>query len=467
MSERKEKIRLFAHLLNAGVQMGGWRHPQAHDGDLHDFDYYRRMAEAAEAAKLDALFFADGPGFRRVEGKDAFSRMDVGKVEPITLLSALSVVTQRIGLIATASTSFNEPYNIARKFASLDHLSKGRAGWNAITSTGENEAHNFNLDRHYGHAHRYERAEEFVDVVRGLWDSWDDDAFVIDKASGRYFDPDKLHALAHRGDHFSVAGPLNVGRAPQGHPLLVQAGGSEDGRRLGARTADAIFTISSDIASGQAYYADIKRRAAAFGRDPDHIRIMAEFQAVTGRTEQEAREKAEFLENLIHPSLALSWLQMSLGGVDLSGYDIDGPLPDIPETNANVSFRNSVVEEARYKNLSIRQIAIRVASTRGGLRLIGTPEQVADEIQRRFDARVADGFVIGAAYLPGNLLDFIADVLPILKERGLFREEYEGETLRENLGLPRPVSVYETNPERHVEPEIWAAAPLVAGLTTV
>ena len=304
MANPKRQIKLFAHLLNTGNQMGGWRHPQAHAGGLHDIRYFLRMAQRAEAAKFDAVFFADGPGFRRVEGRDAFSRMDVGKLEPITMLAALAMGTERIGLIATASTSFNEPYNIARKFASLDHISGGRAGWNAVTSTGENEAHNFGFRTLEGHETRYERASEFIDVVRGLWDSWEDDAFLLDKQSGRYFNPDKLHALGHDGKYYFVHGPLNVGRAPQGHPLLVQAGGSETGRALGARTADAIFTVNPPLDEAKAFYADMKRRVAAFGRDPESLKIMPSIQVVIGETRKDAEEKAAYLDGLIHPDLA-------------------------------------------------------------------------------------------------------------------------------------------------------------------
>lgn len=467
MKNQKRQIKLFAHLLNTGNQMGGWRHPDAHAGGLHDIGYFLKMAQAAEAAKFDAVFFADGPGFRRVVGRDAFSRMDVGKLEPITMLAALAMGTSHIGLIATASTSFNEPYNIARKFASLDHISRGRAGWNAVTSTGENEAHNFNQRTLDDHATRYRRAEEFIDVVRGLWDSWEDDAFLLDKASGRYFDPDKLHALGHEGPNFFVHGPLNVGRAPQGHPLLVQAGGSDEGRALGARTADAIFTVNPPLDVAKAFYADMKRRAAAYGRDPDHLKIMPSIQVVLGRTQDEAAEKASYLDGLIHPDLALAWLQMSLGGVDLSPYPLDGPLPEIPPTKGGHSLRQGVIDRARRFDLTIREIATHVAATRLGERFVGTPERIADILQEQFEDGAADGFVVSPPYLPGGLEEFIEGVVPILRARGLFRSEYEGATLRENLGLPRPANVFAEHPDRHVEPEIWQPAPAGDGQATV
>lgn len=465
MTAPRRQIKLFAHLLNTGNQMGGWRHPDAHSGGLHDIDYFLSMARSAEAAKFDAVFFADGPGFRRVEGKDAFSRMDVGKLEPITMLAALAMGTSHIGLIATASTSFNEPYNIARKFASLDHISHGRAGWNAVTSTGENEAHNFNRRTLDDHATRYQRAEEFIDVVRGLWDSWEDDAFLLDKASGRYFDPEKLHALAHDGPHFFVHGPLNVGRAPQGHPLLVQAGGSPEGRSLGARTADAIFTVNPPLDVAKAFYADMKARVVAHGRRADDLKIMPSIQVVIGATAKEAAEKAAYLDNLIHPDLALSWLQMSLGGVDLSGYPLDGPLPEIPPTKGGHSLRQGVIDRARRFDLTIRQIATHVAATRLGERFVGTASEIADILQHQFENGAADGFVVSPPYLPGGLDEFIAGVVPILRGRGLFRTEYEGKTLRENLGLNRPENVFVTQPERHVEPEIWQKAASSAEAT--
>lgn len=467
MTTAKRQIKLFAHLLNTGNQMGGWRHPDAHGGGLHDIHYFLGMARSAEAAKFDAVFFADGPGFRRVEGRDAFSRMDVGKLEPITMLAALAMGTKHIGLIATASTSFNEPYNIARKFASLDHISNGRAGWNAVTSTGENEAHNFNFRTLDDHETRYERAEEFIEVVRGLWDSWEDDAFLLDKATGRYFDPDKLHALGHDGKHFFVHGPLNVGRAPQGHPLLVQAGGSEAGRSLGARTADAIFTTNPPFDVAQAFYADMKRRVVGYGRSPDDLKIMPSIQTVIGRTEAEAQEKAVYLDSLIHPDLALSWLQMSLGGVNLSAYPLDGPLPEIPPTKGGHSLRQGVIDRAKRFNLTIAQIATHVAATRLGERFVGTAVQIADTLQHQFEEGAADGFVVSAPYLPGGLDEFIAGVVPILRERGLFRTDYEGATLRENLGLSRPGNRYVSNPALHVEPEIWLPAVPVDGQLTV
>lgn len=297
-------------------------------------------------------------------------------------------------------------------------------------------------------------------MVCGLWDSWEDDAFLLDKTSGRYFDPDKLHALGHDGAHYFVHGPLNIGRALQGHPLLVQAYGSDAGRDLGARTADAMFTPNPPLDMAQAFYVDIRRRAAAYGRDRAHLLITPSMQTVIGGTEAEAQEKAAYLDSLIHPDLALSWLQMSLGGVDLSNHDLDGPLPEIPPTKGGHSLRQGIIDRAKRFNLTIRQIATHVAATRLGERFVGTPEQVAETLIHQFQNGAADGFVISAPWLPGGLTEFIDTVVPIFRRKGLFRTEYEGTTLRENLGLPRPPNRFVQDPSLHVEPEIWQPAPV-------
>ncbi len=453
-------MKLFLHPLNTGTHLGGWRHPQAFAGSLYDFDYFRQMTQAAERAKFDAVFFADEPGYRPIASQEAFGSMDIGKLEPTALLAALTVVTERIGLIATVSTSFNEPYNIARKFATIDHLSHGRAGWNAVTSTTDEEARNFNLGRLLDHDERYARAGECVDVVKALWDSWEDDAFVRDKEAGVYSDPAKLHAVGHRGRFFRVHGPLNVGRPPQGHPVVVQAGGSEPGRALGARTADAIFVGCPPLPVAQAYYADMKRRVVSYGRSADDLKIMVSLQILVKPAEQEARETKALLDSLTPLPVALAWMQLMLGGVDLSGHSLDGPLPPIPETGSGQTARQSLVDLAARDGLTIRQLALHVAATRGGSQsLVGSPEQVADEMERYFREGAADGFVIAPAYLPGGLDDLIELVLPLLRARGLFREEYEGKTLRENLGLKRPENYFVRHPEAHVEPTIWERDP--------
>jgi FMN-dependent oxidoreductase (nitrilotriacetate monooxygenase family) len=448
-------MHLFLHPLNTGTHLGGWRHPNAHPGTLFDFNYFKRLTQAAEQAKFDAVFFADEPGYRPIASKQAFGSMDIGKLEPTALLAALAAVTTRIGLIATVSTSFNEPFNIARKFATIDHLSAGRAGWNAVTSTTDDEARNFNLQQLPPHENRYARAAS-IDIVKRLWDSWEDDAFLREKTTGLYSDPSKLHALDHHGDFFHCHGPLNVARPPQGHPVIVQAGASEPGRALGARTADAIFVGYPPLDIAQAYYADMKHRVVANGRQPTDLKIMVSLQVLVEPTEAEALATKAHLDSLTPLALALAWTQLMLGGVDLSPYPLDGPLPEIPETDAGQTARQTLIDLARRDNLTIRQLAQHVAATRGGSQsLVGSPVQIADEMERYFRNGAADGFVIAPAYLPGGLDKFIALVLPILQQRGLFRRDYEGTTLRQHLGLPQPPNHFTEHPEAHIEPSIW------------
>jgi FMN-dependent oxidoreductase (nitrilotriacetate monooxygenase family) len=358
----------------------------------------------------------------------------------LTLLSALSVVTSHIGLVATVSTTFNEPYNVARKFASLDHLSGGRSGWNLVTSSTESEALNFSFERHPEHSERYERAKEFYDVVAGLWDSWEDDAFLRDKESGVYFDQDKLHVLNHRGKHFQVRGPLNVARSPQGWPVVVQAGASEAGKELAAQTAEVIFVAHQTLEEAQTFYRDIKSRLARYGRQPEHLKIMPGIFPVIGRTEEEAREKFDALQDLIHPTVGLSLLTNMSGGVDLSQYPVDGPFPELPETNGGKSRQRLLLDLARRENLTIRDLYLRIAGARGHQQVIGTPKSIADQLQQWFEEEGADGFNIMSPWLPGGLSEFADLVVPELQRRGLFRTEYEGRTLRDNLGLPRPVN---------------------------
>jgi N-acetyl-S-(2-succino)cysteine monooxygenase len=445
MSTKKAQLRLGAFLLNTGHHVAAWRHPDAWAEGGLDFLHYRRLAQTAERAKFDMVFLADGVAVRRDHNLEALSRSgQIVHFEPITLLSALSVVTEHIGLVATASTTYNEPYHLARKFASLDHLSGGRAGWNVVTSATEAEAHNFNRDRHMEHALRYERAREFLQVVTGLWDSWDDDAFVRDKESGVYVDPDKLHVLNHKSKHFSVRGPLNVARPPQGYPVIVQAGASQDGQEFAAATAEVIFTAQQTLAEAQAFYAGIKGRLAKYGRSPDHLKIMPGVFPVIGRTQEEAKEKYDQLQELIHPTVGLALLSGLVGGVDLSAYPLDGPLPQLPETNLQKSRLKLVSDLAGRENLTIRQLYLAVASARGHRTIWGTPEQIADQLEDWFVNSAADGFNIMPPYLPGGLDDFVELVIPVLQRRGLFRTEYEGRTLRENLGLSRPANQFNT-----------------------
>ncbi|WP_429338321.1 LLM class flavin-dependent oxidoreductase [Paraburkholderia atlantica] len=433
---------LGAFLMETGHHIAAWRHPDTHAAGGLDFAHYAQLARIAEQAKFDAIFFADSVSVRDTHLPSLSRTARADHFEPLTLLAALSVVTERIGLIATVSTSFNEPYNVARKFASLDHLSGGRSGWNLVTSSTETEAHNFNRDKHLDHAVRYERAKEFYDVVAGLWDSWEDDAFVRDKASGIYFDADKLHVLGHRGKHFSVRGPLNVARSPQGWPVVVQAGASEAGRELAAQTADVIFVAHQTLDEAQQFYRDVKGRLARYGRAPEHLKIMPGIFPVIGKTQQEARDKFDALQELIDPAVGLALLSNMSGGVDLSQYPVDGPVPELPETNGGKSRQRLLLDLARRDNLTIRDLYLRIAGARGHQQVIGTPQSIADQLQQWFEEEGADGFNIMSPWLPGGLSEFADTVVPELQRRGLFRTEYTGSTLREHLGLARPVNRY-------------------------
>lgn len=440
MTTRYRQMALGAFLYPTGHHAAAWRHPQAQADAGINFKHYAAVAQAAEAAKFDMLFLADSAGAR---GEDwgalaRFSTHYVAQFEPLTLLGALAAVTERIGLVATASTTYNEPYALARKFSSIDHISGGRTGWNLVTSGNEREAHNFGLEKHPPHDERYRRAAEFLAVAEGLWDSWEDDAFVRDKQSGIFFDPDKVYSLDHRGEFFKVAGPLNIPRSPQGWPVLVQAGSSEAGKELAGASAEVVFTAQQTLADAQAFYRDVKDRAIAHGRSPDDVKILPGIFPVAGRTESEARAKFEELQDLIHPDVALSILEHRLG-VPLRHLPLDGPPPkDIPLTNAAQSRQALLLELAEREGLSILELGLRVAGARGHWQVVGTPEQIVDRMEERFLNEGADGFNVMPPYLPGGLTDFIELVLPELRRRGLFRTEYEGRTLREHLGLGRP-----------------------------
>ncbi|CAH1650214.1 MULTISPECIES: LLM class flavin-dependent oxidoreductase [unclassified Chelatococcus] len=435
---------LGAFLHPSGHHVAAWRHPDALPDGGVNIENYTRLARLAEAAKFDLVFLADTAGVsdRNLAYISRTTRASL--FEPLTLLSALSAVTETIGLIATVSTSFNEPFNMARYFASLDQISGGRSGWNLVTSGSDLEAANFSLPAHYRHAERYRRAGEFADVVKGLWDSWDDDAFLFDKENGVYSDPAKLHALNHRGEHFAVRGPLGVPRSPQGQPVLVQAGSSADGRDLAARTAEVIFTAQQTLAEAQEFYGDVKERLRSFGRAPEDLKILPGVFPVVGRSEDEAREKFELLQSLVHPVVGLAYIAQHLGGADLSGYPLDGPVPDVlPETNGGKSRQQLLLDLARRENLTIRQLYLRIAGARGHWQLVGTPKQIADELEERFVSFGADGFNVMPPS-PTGLDDFVELVLPELRRRGLFRHEYAGRTLRDHLGLRRPASRYAT-----------------------
>ncbi|BAO91475.1 LLM class flavin-dependent oxidoreductase [Caballeronia cordobensis] len=456
MTRRTRQFALGAFLMQTGHHIAGWRHPEAQADAGSNFRHYVELAKLAKAAKFDAIFLADTSGVGSTHRPSLARTARSDFFDPVTLLAALAAVTERIGLIATVSTSFHEPYNVARRFATLDQISGGRAGWNLVTSSTSAEAQNFNRDVLPDHAERYERAAEFHDVVLGLWDSWEDDSFVRDKASGIYFDADKLHVLEHRGKHFQVRGPLNVNRSPQGRPVVVQAGASDDGRALAARTAEVIFVAHQTFGEAQAFYADIKGRLPEYGRDPDDVKIMPGIFPVVGRTQAEAEEKFEALQSRVDPVVGVALLSTVIGGVDLSGYDVDGPIPALPETNGPKSRQHLLVELARRDRLTIRQLYQRIAGARGHQQVVGTPASIADQLQQWFEEGGADGFNIMAPWFPGGLEEFIALVLPELRRRGLFRTEYTGRTLREHLGLRRPAHAKSASLARrdsHATPE--------------
>jgi FMN-dependent oxidoreductase (nitrilotriacetate monooxygenase family) len=360
----------------------------------------------------------------------------VTSFEPMTLLPALAAVTERLGLIATASTTFDAPYHVARRFASLDHISGGRAGWNLVTTSNPDAALNFGLEEHVEHDERYRRAREFFDVVTGLWDSWADDALIRDVESGIFFDPDKLHVLDHKGKYYSVRGPLNIARPVQGWPVIVQAGSSEAGRQIAAETAEAVFTAQTTLEQGQRFYADVKGRMEKLGRSRDHMKILPAAFVVVGDTLDEALEKRARLDTFVHYDSGIASLSIALGH-DVSGFDPDGPLPEIPESNASRTSRQRVVEWAQRDNLTIRQLAQRIGGY-SGLEMVGTPAMIADQMEAWLVGEGSDGFNVMFSHLPGGLDDFVDKVIPELQRRGIFRREYEGATLRENLGLPRP-----------------------------
>jgi len=357
--------------------------------------------------------------------------------EPFTLLSALSQATERIGLVATGSTTFDAPYHIARRFASLDHLSNGRAGWNIVTTSNPDAALNFGLDEHMEHGDRYRRAREFYDVVTGLWDSWADDAFVRNVEDGIFFDPVKMHVLNHKSQYLSVRGPLNIARPVQGWPVIVQAGASEAGRQLAAETAEAVFTAQSDITAGRAFYADVKGRMEKLGRAREHMKILPGCFVVVGDTVEEAGAKRAKLDSLVNYANAIASLSIALGH-DASKFDPDRPLPDnIPESNASKSGRERAIALGRRENLTVRQLAQRLGGY-SGLAMVGTAQTIADEMEEWLETEASDGFTVMFPYLPGGLEDFVGRVVPELQRRGSFRRDYEGATLREHLGLPRP-----------------------------
>lgn len=435
----RKMISMGLSMRYLGYHAAAWRHPQVDPGGASDFSHFLNVARLAEAAKFDMVFLADGIGIRaKDEPPGSLCRSaQTAELEPLTLLSALAPMTTHIGLVATASTTYNEPYHIARKYASLDRISGGRAGWNIVTSWSDAEAQNFNRDQHLDYGTRYERAAEFVEVVKGLWDSWDADALVRDKESGIFFDTAKLHVLNHQGKHFKVKGPLSVARSPQARPVLVQAGASEAGMEIGAESAEVIYAVPHEIDTGRGYYRDLKERAARKGRDPEGMKILPGITPFIGATEAEAREKYDLLNALVAPELGLSYLYGQMG--DLSAHPLDGPVPE-PNDPKVRSIAQNLLKLARRDNLTIRQLYTTIAAGFGSRILIGTARQIADEMEAWVEAEAADGFNICPAALPVGLEDFAAQVVPELQRRGMFRTEYAARTLRGNLGVPVPAS---------------------------
>jgi FMN-dependent oxidoreductase (nitrilotriacetate monooxygenase family) len=438
------KLAAFSH--PPGVHRAGWRHPQAApDGDM-DFAQYAHLAQKAEQGKMDTVFFQDSLSVSNTIGikKRSKARGQMAMcvcLEPGSVLPALAVMTKNIGLIATMTTTYNDPFTVARRFSTIDHISGGRAGWNLVTSQVEDESWNFGFEKHLEHAVRYERASEFYDVVTGLWDTWDDDAIVRDKKAGVYFDVDKVHFLNHKGRFFNVRGPLNSPRSPQGHPVIAQAGSSDAGRELAARTAEIIFTAQSNMNEAKAFLSDVKGRADKYGRTPDDIKILPGVMPVVGRTDAEAQEKNAELQSYITDEMCIIALQRHTGGVDLTKYPIDGPLPELLPSNA-AKARQDIIVAMGKKGMSIREIGRNLSGGAGHSQLIGSPQTIADHLEHWFVNGAADGFTVMFPYVPGSVDDWVDLVIPELQRRGLFRTEYEGPTLRDNLGLKKPASRY-------------------------
>jgi len=434
---RDRQLRLGAFMRPVSIHTAAWRYPGAFADANFNFPHYQRFIATLERGCFDAFFMADHLAVMNMPMAALKRSATVSSFDPLTLLPALAVTTRHIGLVATASTTYNEPFHVARKFASLDHISNGRAGWNVVTSANPDEALNFGFESHMDHDERYVRAREFYDVVTGLWDSWADDAFVRDQESGIYFDPDKLHVLNHTGRYLNVRGPLNVARPVQGWPVIVQAGASEAGRQLAAETAEVVFGGANKLADAQAYYLDLKTRMRNCGRAADAMKILPGAFVVVGDSEAEARAKKARLDALVHPDSGIATLSVLLG-TDVSGFDLDAPLPELTQSNASQSGQQKLIEMAARDQLTVGQLAQYVGGSFSVLEIVGTATAIADQMELWFEERGCDGFNIMFPFLPQGLDDFVDKVVPELQRRGLFRTRYEGTTLRENLGLSRP-----------------------------
>ena len=431
-----KQMHLGAFMRPVSIHTAWWRHPDSAPEANFSLKHLVHCIQTLERGKFDAFFMADHLAVLNMPIEALKRSGTVTSFEPFTLLSALAMVTERIGLIATASTTYDAPYHIARRFASLDHISAGRAGWNIVTTSNPDAARNFGMTEHMDHAERYARAREFHDVVTGLWDSFAEDAFIRDKESGIFWDPSRMHKLDHEGKYLSIAGPLNIARPVQGWPVIIQAGASDSGRQLAAEVAEMIFAAGGPVADARAYYADIKSRAAKAGRDPSLIKILPGALVTVAESDDAAREKRALLDSLVHPDSGMAALSIALG-TDARAFDLDAPLPDIPETNQSQSGRQRVLERARRENLTVRQLAMALGGY-GGLSFTGSAKTIANEMQHWLESEACDGFNIMFPTIPGGVEDFVRWVVPELQRRGIFRKEYAGTTLREHLGLPRP-----------------------------
>ena len=437
----RPKMSLAILAQATGGHPASWLHPATNPAAGTDIGHYRAMAQLCERGFFDLFFIADTPA-ARTENLHAWSRfpMFMNVLEPVTLLTALAGATERIGLGGTVSTSFSEPYNVARQFASLDHITAGRAAWNVVTSANDYAARNFGHTVLPPHALRYERAGEFVDVVKQLWNTWDDDAFVRDRSSGLYFDPERMHATHHHGKFFTVDGALNVARSPQGHPVIIQAGASDTGLELAARTAEVVFASASEPQAAKRSYDELKGRLAKYGREPDELKILAGMPVMIGASQAEADEKFQMLQEMVHPDVGRFRLGSDLE-VDLSDLPLDEPIPEdrLPKSaNFHKAFFDGIIQMIREENLTLRQLYLRYE--RGRKTITGTPQRIADVMQAWFEAGAADGFMMQFHLVPDGLADFVHGVVPELQRRGLFRTGYEGRTLREHLGLRRPAN---------------------------
>ncbi|WP_207537945.1 LLM class flavin-dependent oxidoreductase [Sabulicella rubraurantiaca] len=427
-----------------GSHVGEWRHPDAWDRPASNIENAIRLARIAEEGKLDLLFLADGNGVRNMDKPDLFAATSPsdrpGVFEPVTLLSALAMVTKHVGLVATTTTTYDEPWHVARRFASLDHISGGRAGWNLVTTSNPGDALNFSHDAHVERSDRYERAFEFAEIVKGLWDSWADDAFPQDKASGRFLDPSKVRALKHEGKNFKVAGPLNAPRPPQGHPVVFSAGQSETGKELSARHADCVFAIEGTIERARVLYKDLKDRLEKYGRSRDSLKILSGVTIIVGETAAEAQRISDELDDLVPPAVGLDYLS-KMTGTKMSDYPLDGPFPDLSGEHVGpTGIGKAIVAKALEQKMTVRQAYRSILPQMAGNLFKGSAKEVADQMEQWFRQEACDGFMVAAPVVPTGMERFIRLVVPELQRRGLFRTEYEGRTLRDNLGLARPAN---------------------------